>query len=281
MNEVQNFLFEGAGVRGALVRLEETWQQVLAHHDYPDEVRRLLGESVAATVLLTTGLKGAPKISMQLQGDGPVRLLLSQCSGDLRVRGMAQWRGVTPGRALLGEGRLTVNLDAGEPSRFFQGIVPLVKGELDASLEAYFRQSEQLPTRIVLKGTDRRISGLLLQALPGHEMAVESFANAAALAETVSGAELSDLPAEQLLLRVFSDYSIRLFKPRPVAHDCRCTPDHLASVVRMLGADELESLLEETGQVELNCEFCNRMFRYGEDDVAAILRGETPGQVIH
>lgn len=281
MNEVQNFLFEGAGVRGALVRLEETWQQVLARHDYPADVRRLLGESVAATVLLSTGLKGAPKVSMQLQGDGPVKLLLTQCSGDLKVRGMVQWRGATDERSLLGEGRLAVNLDAGEPSRFFQGIVPLVKGELNASLEAYFRQSEQLPTRIVLKGTEERVAGLILQTLPGHEEAVESFASAAALAETVSEDELNGLPARPLLLRLFGAYSIRLFEPRAVLHDCRCTPEHLASVVRMLGAEELESLLDENGRVELNCEFCNRTFRYGEDEVASILQGQTPGRVLH
>ncbi len=281
MNEVQNFLFEGLGIRGSIVRLEETWRQVLAKHRYPDSLRQLLGESLAATVLLTTGLKGAPKVSLQLQGEGPVKLLLIQCSSELKVRGMAQWRDAAEGEPLLGEGRLTVNLDTGEDGHCFQGIVPLVSDRLDACLEGYFRQSEQLPTRLMLTGTQQRVAGLLLQALPNNDGADHTFNTAAALAATVSPGELSELPADRLLATLFDNYTIRLFKPRRVTHDCRCTPSHLAGVVRLLGADELESLIEETGEVELTCEFCNRAFHYDAADVEAILDGDTPGQLLH
>ena len=281
MNEVQNFLFEGLGIRGSIVRLEETWRQVLAEHRYPDSLRQLLGESLAATVLLTTGLKGAPKVSLQLQGEGPVKLLLIQCSSELKVRGMAQWRDAAEGEPLLGEGRLTVNLDTGEDDHCFQGIVPLVSDRLDACLEGYFRQSEQLPTRLMLTGTQQRVAGLLLQALPNNDGADHTFNTAAALAATVSPGELSELPADRLLATLFDNYTIRLFKPRRVTHDCRCTPSHLAGVVRLLGADELESLIEETGEVELTCEFCNRAFHYDAADVEAILDGDTPGQLLH
>jgi len=281
LNEVQNFLFEGLGIRGSIVRLEETWRQVLAEHRYPDSLRQLLGESLAATVLLTTGLKGAPKVSLQLQGEGPVKLLLIQCSSELKVRGMAQWRDAAEGEPLLGEGRLTVNLDTGEDDHCFQGIVPLVSDRLDACLEGYFRQSEQLPTRLMLTGTQQRVAGLLLQALPNNDGADHTFNTAAALAATVSPGELSELPADRLLATLFDNYTIRLFKPRRVTHDCRCTPSHLAGVVRLLGADELESLIEETGEVELTCEFCNRAFRYDAADVEAILDGDTPGQLLH
>jgi len=254
---------------------------VLAEHRYPDSLRQLLGESLAATVLLTTGLKGAPKVSLQLQGEGPVKLLLIQCSSELKVRGMAQWRDAAEGEPLLGEGRLTVNLDTGEDGHCFQGIVPLVSDRLDACLEGYFRQSEQLPTRLMLTGTQQRVAGLLLQALPNNDGADHTFNTAAALAATVSPGELSELPADRLLATLFDNYTIRLFKPRRVTHDCRCTPSHLAGVVRLLGADELESLIEETGEVELTCEFCNRAFHYDAADVEAILDGDTPGQLLH
>lgn len=254
---------------------------MLAEHRYPDSLRQLLGESLAATVLLTTGLKGAPKVSLQLQGEGPVKLLLIQCSSELKVRGMAQWRDAAEGEPLLGKGRLTVNLDTGEDDHCFQGIVPLVSDRLDACLEGYFRQSEQLPTRLMLTGTQQRVAGLLLQALPNNDGADHTFNTAAALAATVSPGELSELPADRLLATLFDNYTIRLFKPRRVTHDCRCTPSHLAGVVRLLGADELESLIEETGEVELTCEFCNRAFRYDAADVEAILDGDTPGQLLH
>lgn len=281
MNEVQTFLLEGRGIRGSLVRLEETWQQVIALHNYPADLRRLLGESLAATVLLASSLKARPRVSMQLQGEGALKLLLIQCSEELRVRGMAQCESRPRGEALLGEGRLAVNVDTRGPNGFFQGIVPLVSPKLDACLEAYFQQSEQLATRLILKSSERRVGGLLLQALPGTDPSEDDFAEAAALAETVSAAELTDTDAEPLLKTLFGEYDIRLFDAQPVLHDCRCTPAHLAGIVRLLGERELDDLLADPGWVELTCEFCNRAFRYDTNEVDAILRGETPGTRLH
>lgn len=281
MNEVQGFLLEGCGIRGALVRLEETWQQVVAQHNYAPDLKRLLGESVAATVLLASSLKARPRVSMQLQGEGALKLLLIQCTEELRVRGMAQCETRQRGEALLGEGRLAVNVDTRGPNGFFQGIVPIVSPRLDACLEAYFRQSEQLPTRLILRGTERRVAGMLLQALPGEEPEEDAFQEAAALAQAVSTSELTDSAAPALLTKLFPRYDVRLFDARPVLHDCRCTPAHLAGIVRMLGEDELEELLGDPGWVELTCEFCNRSFRYDDADIDAILRGESPGQMLH
>jgi molecular chaperone Hsp33 len=280
VNEVQTFLFEDLGIRGAIVRLEETWRQVLAQHHYPEQLRRLLGEGVAAAVLLATGLKGRPRLSLQLQSEGPIKLLLIQCSSEFKVRGMAQWRQSRDSEPLLGSGRLAVNLEAQEGGLSFQGIVPLVGEALDTCLEAYFAQSEQLPTRLLLATEDQRVAGMLLQVLPASE-AEPAFDTVAALAHTVSAAELNDLPAASLLRRLFPAYELRVFKPRPVAHDCRCTAEHLAGVVRMLGAGELETLLAETGRVEITCEFCNRSFCYDEQAVAEIFQGHSPAQRLH
>ncbi len=281
MNEVQSFLLEGRGIRGSVVRLEETWLQVVAQHNYPEAVKSLLGEAVAATILLGNGLKDKPKISIQLQGDGPLKLLLIQCTEDLKVRGMARWGNIDTTEPLLGEGRLSVNLDTGKENGFYQGIVPIVSDELPGCLEAYFRQSEQLPTRLFLFGSERQVAGLMLQLLPGHEDGAMDFATASALAETVSANEIANTSCETLLPRIFSEFDVRLFKPRPVLHDCRCTPEHLASIARMLGAEELESLLIERGNVEMTCEFCNREFQFSAQDVSAILRGEVPGLTVH
>jgi molecular chaperone Hsp33 len=275
MNEVQTFVLEDSGIRGALVRLKETWQQVVAAHDYPPEVRTLLGEGVVSTLLLASGLKTTPSVSLQLQGDGPLRLLLIQCTDGQRVRGMAAFKPTSDAAPLLGEGKLVVNLDTGKPNGFFQGIVPLTSSKLDECLESYFAQSEQLDTRFVLRSDEQRVAGLLLQVLPerGQERAADAFETAAACAATVSVAELTSLAAEELLPKLFAGQAIRLFAARPVAHDCRCTPERLAGVVRMLGADEVKTLLAEQGHVELKCEFCNRAFRYDDVQVDAIMRG--------
>jgi molecular chaperone Hsp33 len=268
-------VLEDHGIRGALVRLEDTWQRVVAAHDYPPEVRALLGESIVSTLLLATGLKATPSVALQLQGAGPLKLLLVQCTDGQRVRGMASFKEYSAGTPLLGEGRLVVNLDTGKPNGFFQGIVPLTSTKLGECLESYFAQSEQLETRLVLRADEQRVAGMLLQVLPGHDetRAVEAFETAAACAGTVSVDELTRSAAEELLPRLFAGQSIRMFSARPIEHDCRCTPERLAGVVRMLGADEVKSLLAEQGHVELKCEFCNRAFRYDDTQIDAIMRG--------
>jgi molecular chaperone Hsp33 len=283
MNEVQGFILEGHGIRGALVRLEETWRQVIAEHKYTPAVQALLGEGVAATVLLASGLKAKPSVSLQLQGEGPLKLLVIQCADGFKVRGMAHCSTGPQAVPLLGAGKLVVNLDTGRPNGFFQGIVPLTSSKLDECLESYFQQSEQLATRLILKSNERRVAGLLLQILPGHgeERAVEAFEAVAACAATVSTAELTELAAAELLPKLFAGHDIRLFGARPVLHDCRCTPERLAGVVRMLGEDEVKSLLAEEGHVELTCEFCNRTFRYDEQATQAIMRGGTQSSVLH
>lgn len=281
MNELQNFLFEDHQIRGALVRLSETWQQVVAQHRYPPEIRALLGEGIAATVLMASGLKTQPKVSLQLQGEGALQLLLVQCGPELRVRGMAHWRSHALADSLLDKGRLAVNLDVGGPHGVFQGIVPLAGPRLHNCLEAYFEQSEQLATRLVLRADPGSAAGLMIQALPSRDGTRADFEAVAALASRIDPSELAGASADDWLPRVFPSYRIRLFAPRAVLHDCRCTPEHLAGVVRMLGEDELASILSDQGVVELTCEFCNRVFRYEDDDVDAVLRGEAPEQTLH
>lgn len=283
VNEAQGFLLEDSGIRGVLVRLEETWRQVTAEHAYSPALRTLLGEGVAATVLLASGYKAKPNVSLQLQGEGPLKLLLIQCTDELKVRGMAHCAADAPAESLLGAGagKLVVNLDTGKPQGFFQGIVPLESSRLDACLEAYFHQSEQLPTRLVLKATDTQIAGILLQALPGEDREDGVFDAAAEAARAVSARDLALLAAEDLLPRLFARHVIRLYRPKPVQHDCRCTPERLAGVIRMLGEDEVKTLLADEGHVELKCEFCNRAFRYDEASAHAILAGETRSSMVH
>ena len=215
MNEVRRFVFEELQVRGAVVRLSDTWRRVIARHEYPQRVLTLLGEAIAATVLMGVGLKGGTRVSMQLQGDGPVGLLVTQCSEDLKVRGMAQWR-QCPGLEdrLLGAGRMAVTLDPGGGRERYQGIVPLESDSLPACLEAYFHQSEQLATWLLLHtaGSDT-LSGLLLQSLPGAADE-DAFGRVAANADGISPAALDTLPAETLLRQAFPGELIRLFAPR-------------------------------------------------------------------
>jgi molecular chaperone Hsp33 len=280
LNETQSFVLENHGIRGGIVRLRETWLQTIAQHNYDDDVRSLLGEAVAATVLLGAALKDHPKISIQMQSEGALRLLVVQCSGDLRVRGMAQHAPAEPSQSLLADGRLSVHIDTGRENGYFQGIVPLVGSTISDCLESYFRQSEQLPTRLILFSDGDTACGLLLQLMPDAQSSAD-FSAICELAAGISQSELATRDSTDLLPALFPEFDLRLFTAREVAHDCRCTPEHLAGITRMLGEDELESILIERGSVELTCEFCNRAFEYSREQIGDILRGQTPPASLH
>jgi molecular chaperone Hsp33 len=207
-----------------------------------------------------------------------------QCDSELQVRGMARAEGaeaVTGLTSLVGSGRIAVTIDPGVGQDRYQGIVPLEGETLAASLEAYFRNSEQLATRLWLGVVGGSAVGLMLQRLPGESGDDETWRTLEILADTVTGDELVELSAADLLRRLFAEYDLRLFEPRPVSHDCRCTRRHLEGVLRLLGRRELDSIVAEQGEVELTCEFCNRSFTFDPPEIDAALAGDDPDPTLH
>src|SRR6202049_3174741 len=172
---LHRFLFEHYPIRGHLVHLDAAWRALTLHHEYPAAIRDTLCETVAASLLLAATVKFEGVLSLQLQGDGPVRLMLAQCTSGLGVRGLARYRdGVYGGERagphrtadLIGTGNLTVTLETDEGSQRYQGIVPISGQRLGESLQVYFEKSEQLPTRLWLHADASGASGMLLQKLP-------------------------------------------------------------------------------------------------------------------
>jgi molecular chaperone Hsp33 len=287
-DQVRRFLVEHRPVRGHWVRLEGAWQELRAHRDYPGPVTRLLGEATAACVLLAATLKFRGTLTLQLQGNGSVQLLVAQCTHDFRLRAFAHYEdadvaGITAEtsaqsvfRQLVGtEGRLTVTVEAEEKSTRYQGIVPLTGDSLAGSLEAYFASSEQLPTRVLLAADGKRGAGMLLQRLPSREGADEAeiqaiWEQAQRGIERLSSTELLQWPVEDLLGRGFGAQDMRLFRGSHVQFQCRCSPERVAGLLRALGADEVRDVLREQGAVTVTCEFCHRPYRYDAVDVEAL-----------
>ncbi len=282
---VRRFIFERRPVRGHWVRLEGAWRDLRAHGRYPHSVERLLGEAVAAVVLLAASLKFHGTLTFQLQGNGAVPLLVAQCTQDFRLRALARFdaeavsglpaeapRGALF-RALVGsEGRLTVTVEADEKGARYQGVVPLEGGSLAESLEAYFATSEQLPTRVLLAADGARGAGLLVQKLPGGVGASEEESSVAWLGAqrgiaVLGEAELLEQGVEDLLARGFSDHDLRLFRGSSVQFECRCGEGRVAGLLRALGEEEVRDVLREQGSVTVTCEFCQRPYRF---DAAAI-----------
>lgn len=290
-DQLQRFLFEGFPVRGHLVHLDAAWRALIEHHDYPHVVRDTLGEATAAAVLMVATLKFEGVLTLQLQGPGPMHLLVAHCTDRHAVRGVARWRTAPEGpelARLTGGGQLTVTVDKTDQSGRYQGVVPLTGARIADCLEDYFRRSEQLPTRLWLAATPERVAGLLLQRLPhGARASAEADTRLAEdgdehwnrvlhLAGTLTAPELLDLPSATLLRRMFHEEDLRLFEPAPVYFQCTCSRTRVERILRALGRREAEEVLAERGDVEVRCEFCNRNYRFDAVDVAELFASEAP-----
>lgn len=293
------FLFYDAPVRGEVVRLAEVWQQVIEHHDYPAPVLALLGQMTAAAALLAANIKFNGALSLQIEGDGPVRLLVVECQPDFRLRATAKLRADAPVpadatlRTLVnaqGQGRCAITLDPQDRQpgqQPYQGIVSLTGDSIAHALETYMRQSEQLDTRLWLAADTRAASGVLLQKLPaeGGRAAqardTDAWDRTTTLAGTLTPPELLDNDTEQLVRKLFWQERLEhgaAFAPR---FECRCSRGRIGRMLLSLGRGEVEDILREQDRVEVTCDFCNQVQSFDAVDVGQLFatgdsRNEVP-----
>jgi molecular chaperone Hsp33 len=271
------FLFNQRDVRGEIAYTSDSLQQMLQNHDYPYPVKQLLSELVVATSLLTATLKLDGDIAVQLQGDGPVRFAAVNGTAQQEFRGVARLQaeiGATGFRALIGEGYMLVTITPKQGERY-QGIIPLTGDSLTDTLEAYFAQSEQLPTRLYLF-TDltegqSRAAGLLLQVLPvDPEKAKQDFSDLVIVTDTITSEELLNLPTEQMLHRLYHDEEVELFAPQPIRFVCGCSREKCESAIISLGKAVIEEHIAE-GKLEISCDYCNSTYQFDSAELSLLL----------
>jgi molecular chaperone Hsp33 len=272
---LRRFLFEHVPIRGEIVRLDATWQSVIERHDYPAVLRDLMGELCAAAVLLAATLKLKGSMILQIHGKGAVKLLVVECSGDLELRATAKWEGeLPPGtlQDLVGDGSFAITLDPKDGNQAYQGIVALEGDSIAEILQNYMTRSEQLETRLWLAADGKHASGMLLQKLPEQNefMDEDAWARAVQIAETLKPEELLDVPAEELVHLLYHEEDIRLFDAQAVVFRCTCSRENVARMLRMLGREEVETILAECGDVEVHCEFCNQRYVFDRVDANAV-----------
>jgi molecular chaperone Hsp33 len=306
-DSLQVFVFDGAPVRGEIVNIRDSWQAILARKDYPPAVKKLLGDLVAAGVLLCGTLKFNGSMIIQAQGNGAVRLLVLECNEHLVIRATAKLNedidlATLPDDANLsdlinpdGQGRLVITLDPSDrkPGQNpYQGIVALsddgkpVKSIAQA-ITLYMRDSEQLETRLWLASDEESCGGLLLQRLPNmggqlkmdDEMAAEGWSRLQMLSDTVTNEELLSLEPKVLMNRLYLDESahhgVRSFDERPIKFGCRCSRIKVADMLKMLGEEEVNSILLEKDTVETNCDFCGQVYIFDAVDCKQIFASST------
>jgi len=272
---LQRFLFEELEIRGRLVCLGEAWRSMLEDRAYPRPVADLLGHTTGLAVLLGAGQKGARRLTLQVQGAGPVKLLVADCDAALRIRGMASVaRGAAlpaSERALLGAGRLALTLEDTATGRLYQSLVPFEGDSLQQTFEHYLSQSEQLPAFLRLYADGEDLCGLLLEKLPrADERDSDGWNRVTRLAATLALEETRGARPYALLTRLFPEELLRVFPLDAVAYHCPDDPEKVRRVLRGLGRDELESILVEQGEVVIRNEMCNREYRFDARAVEAL-----------
>ncbi len=316
MSELHKFLFDGLPVRGMLVRLTDAWTEILQRRAsnsttgaYPDGVRDMLGEMVAASALMQANIKFDGALILQIQGDGPVKIAVAEVQPDLAVRATVTLVGDIPAHATLrelvnaqGAGRCAITLDPASKrpgQQPYQGIVPLVNakgqalGSVGAMLEHYMLQSEQLDTTLVLAANDQIAAGLLIQRLPmqgqdnlsgsgtaasaedqiGHN---EAYNHLAILARSLQREELLTLDADTILRRLFWEQRMTRFEPLHARFACTCSRERVGRMIQGLGRVEVEQILRERDAVEVACEFCGLQYHFDPVDAAQLFL--QPGQ---
>ncbi len=307
------FQVEGLDVRGRVVTLGPSLDAILQRHDFPAPVKRLVGEAAVLASLLATSLKDVGRFILQTQTDGPVSMIVVDVRTPGQIRATATFNetalteAAAEGRvdpaALLGRGTLAMTVEQGHTQQRYQGYVPLQDESLEAAAHTYFRQSEQIPTRIRLavaemydrddQGAARRTwraGGIIGQFLPvsedrirqrdlpagdmpeGRERSPEpedddAWVEAQALIDTVEDHELTDpaIAAERLLYRLFHERGVRVFEPISLEENCSCSRERIDQVLRQLSPVEIDEA-SASGSIEVRCEFCGTHYRFDPAD---------------
>lgn len=288
-NVLNRYLFEDLSVRGELVQLSDAYQHMLTNKDYPAPLQTLLGELLVATTLLTATIKFEGSITLQLQGDGPVSLVVVNGNNEQQVRGIARWDGELAEQAnlhdMLGKGHLVITIEPKQGERY-QGVVGLEGNSIAEVIESYFARSEQLKTRLWIRTGEHQgqahAAGMLLQVMPDGTGSDTDFEHLEQLTDTVKDEELFTLTADDLLYRLYNQDKVQVFDPQSVEFKCGCSRERSASAILTVSKEEVADILASEGSIALHCDYCGTSYHFDSSDVAELYASQDKGDsVLH
>ena len=269
---IQRFLFDNYNIRGEFVRLEKSYQAIIEQHNYPPVISELVGQSLMTAVLLTETMKFNGQMTLQLQSDGPVSLLVAQCNHKRHIRALAKWRkDVEPIniKSALGKGNIMITVEYDDKVNPYQSIIPLEHKNVSDAVANYFICSEQLPTKFVLACDNNNAAGIMLQVMPG-DVDNDLWHEITALANTLTQSELLDLGVETILQRLFHEHDVRLFDKEEVTFRCKCTIQRMERAIITIGEEEANDILKTSKEIMITCDFCNSQFGFNKNQVTEI-----------
>lgn len=282
-DKLYRYLFQHRAVRGEWVRLNQAFTDTLNTHHYPAAVQNLLGEMMVATSLLTATLKFEGHITVQIQGDGPLRLALVNGNDQQQIRALARVEGdIADGMRLqemIGKGVLVITITPKEGERY-QGVIALDKPTITECLEDYFVRSEQLQTQLIIRTGEYEgqavAAGMLLQIMPDGEGSPEDFEHLTTLAATVKDEELFGLPAEELLYRLYHEETVEVYPAQSVQFFCGCSAERSGAALLLLPENEIDEILaEHKGSIDMQCECCGTHYFFNKEAIEKLKAAQT------
>lgn len=271
----QKFLFETLQIRGEWVRLNSSFKQAVGEKIYASSVKNLLGQTAAASVLLTGTLKFEGRLSIHARGEGPISLLMAEATDTKAFRCIAvNDDRISEGSSLsqlLGKAQLAITISPDKGSRY-QGVVPLDRGSMADCLVQYFELSEQLDTYFMLATEDDACYGLMLQKLPGYREIEDQDAwnRITQLVKTLNVNEIKAADNQTLIHRLFHEDAVLVFERESVNFECSCSRERSLSSLETLGQKEALSILESEAVIGVDCQFCNRRYEFDRNDVGTL-----------
>ena len=278
-DQLHRFLLQNGTIRGVLVQMDEAWREVSSRAAYPDAIRTLLGQALAASAMLTGNIKFRGNLSLQFKSEGKLRLMFAQCSDGGEVRGLAQWQetvGTSLDLSAQPSPLFAITIEHADSGQRYQGMVPVEVTYLSQLIENYFSKSEQLPTQVVLACDEGRCAALMLQKVAEGGGNIDTDSDPDAwnrvhhLTATLSERELLDLPPETLLARLYHEECVLLQEAQPLRFACHCSRERVSTVLKNLGREEAAAALQQDGRVEVICEFCNTHYHFDQIDLTQL-----------
>lgn len=270
----QKFMFVSQDVKGILVHLDNSFQETTSLRPYPDIVQKFLGELLVAIVCMMSSIKFDGELDMQFQGDERLSLLLAQCTPDFTFRSLAEFTSDLSEKDYLDaflKGQLVINMR--RSGQLYQSVVPLLYDTMQENLMHYFAQSEQLSTRFWFATNKTQAAGMMLQLMPSADSDEQReffWEHAQILGETITDEELLSLDNVTLLKRLYHEEDIQLFDEESVRYQCRCSTEKTQKAIKLLGREDADQAIKETGKITVTCEFCLTSYHYDSIDVAMI-----------
>lgn len=282
---LHRFIFENKPVRGEYVCLSESLQTILNQHDYPPAIQKILAEGLCVAALLSAIIKFTGKLTVQFRGNGGLKLLLAQCDDKFNLRGLAKFDDNLSYQELVEsfqDGVLVIMLDNGNNAQRYQGVVAWQGTSLAESIEGYFRDSEQLETKLWLDFEDQKAIGYLLQAIPGTDIVEGADEQKLSNLKIIEQTDLFwpyifyDKEYPDLLSLLYPEDTIRVFDPAPVNFKCSCNRKRCEDAIIILGQEEAEEELKDKQSIIVTCDFCSKEYVFDRVDVLELFKRDNP-----